>query len=121
MAEDILKDLDEKISSLNSGMLLKKVMTLLRCPSIKGRQYYCSEGEDVMQHSILPHGVTELGGMKSFDNLAKDEDVFSSFEDTLEAASWMNWWFDATKTLVMRDTKERAKVHRLFIAVPGLG
>ena len=34
----------------------------------------------------------------------------------LEADSWIDWWFDVVKTLVMRDSKKAAKVQCLIVA-----
>ena len=117
--EDVLKDLDDKIFSPNLGMHSQKVAKLLPYPSIKGRRCYQFEGKEVVHHCALPCGITKIIDVKSFENLAKTNVVFSSSEmedveatmkTLLEVASWMDWLFDAAKTMVMKGARERAKV-----------
>ena len=74
----------------------------------------------------LSLAIMEVGEMRSFENLNKIDNVFSSSEiedvrvaasTLLETTSWMDWWFYADKSLAMWDTNERAKVKYLFMAI----
>ena len=83
------------------------------------------EEEKVVRYSTFPGVITELEGMKSFDDFSKTDVAFSSSKiDDLEAAartlleatSWMNWWTYAAKSLALRDRFDMAKIKRFFIA-----
>ena len=62
--------------------------------------------------------------MKSYDNPARTDIVFSTEVEDFEAAartllrvtSWMDWRFNAAKTLAMEDIRERAKVQHLCMS-----
>ena len=125
IAEDILEDLEDMISTLNLRSM--KVAKLLSYSIVRGKWYYQFKGEEVTRRP-MPYGITELSVMQSFEYLATTDVVPSSSEmedvetisrTLVEAAFWMDWWFDAAKTVVMKDTKEKVKVQRLFIRTPG--
>ena len=66
-SESVLKENDEKIASPQYGMWLKMIGKLLPYFDVRGRRYYCFEGDPLTQHLLLPYCNTELAGMKSFE------------------------------------------------------
>ena len=115
---DILKDIDDRITSL-----------CLRC----GRRCQsCYLILEFIVDIVIALRVKRLfiitlypmGRMKSCYNLNKTDMVFTCTEvEDLEATvrallkvtSWMNWWFYATKSLTMCNTSKNVKVQCLFV------
>ena len=99
-SEDILADIDDRISS-PSGMCLKRVLKLLQYPGVRSRCFYRFEVEGVAKAGALNHHVTELERLHYWDNLNKADVILSSSEaedmeatlkSIVEATSWMDWW-----------------------------
>ena len=78
----------------------------------------------IKPHS-LPHHVTELANMRSYDNLSKTNVVLSSSEvedfeaaarSVVEVTSWMDWWMFAAKSMALRGSEDTKMLMRLFVA-----
>ena len=78
----------------------------------------------MFQSFTLPHPITELGGMKSFDSLSKTDVVLPSTEvedlkvavcTITEETSWMDWWMFATKSMVLSHSRDLQKVKHLLV------
>ena len=116
--------INDCISSPTTGTRSKKVLMLHLFPGVGSRWYHHIKGEEVTRHRILPWAITDLWGIKSFEDLNKTDMVFSSskVEDLkaaertlLKVTSWIDWWFYAAKSLAMQDIR-RAKVELFFVA-----
>ena len=75
---DIVVDIIDHISSPSCGMWSRKVFKLLPYLGVRSCRYYCVEWPWPEGES-LPQAITELGGMRSYDNLNKTN-VFSASE-----------------------------------------
>ena len=79
-------DIDDRISS-PSGMHPIKVSKLLLYPGVRSHHFYRFEGEEVTKVGSLNHHVTELAGLRSYNNLNKMDVIFSLSEaEEMEAA-----------------------------------
>ena len=67
--------------------------------------------------------MTELAGMRSFDNLAKTDIVLSSSEaedleaavrSFVEATSWIDWWTFTAKSMALQSFQEVRMLKPLF-------
>ena len=124
MSADILADIYEHISSTTSGMLSKKVSKLLPLSGVRSRCYYHFEGEEVANSHFLPRHMTELAGIRSYENLNKADVVLSSSEaEDLEAAActvieatlWMDWWTFVAESMTLQGSDDSKMLKRLFV------
>ena len=122
---DILEDIDDRILSPPSGMCSKKVSKLLQYLRVHNRRFYCFEGDETTKACSLNHHVTELVGLRSYDNLSKTDFILSSSEAEdmevalrfiVETTSWMDWWTYAVKSLALQSSTDTRLVCRLSLA-----
>ena len=122
---DILSDIDDHIVFPSSGMRFKKVLKLLFYPGVRSCRFYRFEGEESTKPCSLNRHVTELTGMRSFDNLNKTDVILSSSEaedmeaamwSIVEATSWMDWWRFAMKSLALKYSSDACLIRRLSLA-----
>ena len=124
---DILANIDDHISSTAARMQSKKISKLILYPGVHSCRFYSLEGEEVVKFQFINRHMTELAGMRFFNNLAlaKTDVVLSSSEaEDLEAAvrsivevtSWMDWW-TFTKSISLQSSQEVRMLKRLFVAV----
>ena len=108
-SEDILADVDDRVSSPSSGML--------QYLGIRSRRFYHFQGEEVMKAKTPNCHITELAGLRSWDNLNKTDIVWSSAEaedkevalkSIIEVNWWMSWW-----TFMLKSTKDAPLVCHL--------
>ena len=112
-SEDVLADIDDRVSSPSSAML--------QYTGIRSRRFYHFHGEEVTKVKVLNCHVTELAGLCSWDNLNKMDIVWSSAEaedkevglKSIEAAWWMGWWTFAMKSVSLKFTKDAPLVCHL--------
>ena len=84
----ILADIDSRVSSSSSRMCSRKVLKLLLYQGVCSRKFYCFEGEELTKAKELNRHVTELVGLRSFDNLNKTDVIWSSTEaEDMEATA----------------------------------
>ena len=76
---DIITDIDDPISWTTTRMRLKKVSKILPYPGIRSRHFYQFEGEDVIKFKSFNCHVTELMGMRSFENPVKTDVIVPFF------------------------------------------
>ena len=120
-SSDILKDLDVRISSATLGMLSKKMSKFLPYPRVRSRKYYSFDREESSRSHSLPRSVTELGDLKSYENLKTDV-ILSSTEAedlepaarTVEATSWMDWWTFATRSMTLCGSIDSSIIKKLY-------
>ena len=101
-SSDLLKDFDDRVSSPSSGMQSKKVLKLLPYPGACSRCCYRTVAEEVIHLCSHPCVMTEVGEMRSYDNLNKMdvvststevEDLEAAVRTLLEVTSWMDCGF----------------------------
>ena len=98
-----------------------KAVTLFWNPSIRGRQYYRFQDKKVIRTGLSYHQTLQLEVIQELHrdqyriSSSEMEDMEAAIRTLLEAAFWMDWWFDTAKPLVMKDAREKAKVHRFFV------
>ena len=116
-----LSDIDDHISS-PSSMCSKKVSKLLPYAGVRSRRF---EVEEETKTRSLNHHVTELAGVRFFENLNRMDVIlfFYEAEDTkaamwsiLEATSWMDWWTFTIKSLALKSSSDVRLVLRLSVA-----
>ena len=104
-------------------VLQEGIKKLLPYPSVHSRRYYHFEGHEFIQPH--PRHVTELAGMRSYENLDKTDVILSCSEaKDLEAAaftveettSWMDWWTFAAKSMALRGSEDSKMLKCLFVA-----
>ena len=108
-----------------SGMRSWKVSKLLQFQGVRSRKFYCFEGEDITKAKALNRHVTEVAGLRSFDNLNKTDVIWFSTEaeemeatlrSVVGATSWMDWWTYAMKSLSLKSTDDARLVSHLSLA-----
>ena len=96
---DILADINDHILSTSTGMRSKKVSKLLPYPEVSSCSICHFEREELVKTRSLNRHVTELTGMRSFENPNKTDVILSSSEaedlaaavrSIVEATSWMD-------------------------------
>ena len=73
---DVLADIDDRISLSSCGTWSKMMSKLLPYPGVCICHYYCLGGEKVVCSQTLPLAITELGEMRSSNNLNEMDVVF---------------------------------------------
>ena len=64
ISEDVFRDLNEKIASLQANMKAEKLNKLVSPMTAQSRRYYRFEGNPAPHPSVLPWCITELYGMR---------------------------------------------------------
>ena len=96
---------------------LRRYLELFPYVGLWSWKYYCFEREEVSWVRALPCPITELGGVKLFDNLNDTAVVLSSTEaEDLEATSWMDWWTFVARSMTLSSSGDHHKVKRLIVA-----
>ena len=78
MAEDILRDLNEKIKSSEASMKTIKLSKLLPPIAGRSRKHYRLEGDLAPQLLVLPQCIARLLGMGLYKNISRSGVTFTS-------------------------------------------
>ena len=70
-AEDILVNFNEKITSPQANMKAKKLSKLHPALTVRSLKYYSFKGDSSSQVLLLPHCITELLDIRSYDCLSR--------------------------------------------------
>ena len=103
----------------------RRCFKLLPYPGVCSCRFCCFEGKELVKARSFNRHVTELTGMKSFENLNKTdvnlssseaEDLEAAVRSIIEATSWMDWWTFTMKSMAFKSSHETHLINLLCLA-----